>query len=291
LVLDREAFCSYPDNVCVYRVNATSLPQVTVGLENQLVPQSPTITCQGNSINLFGLTAPGIGLIYNARATVTVPGATGGFCSNGQIVVPKGYSEVIVVIAAGTDYDASNGNVAASFSFKGADPSEDVLKTATQASKKSYSSLKNAHIKDYSALFNGFTLTLPDPKGSFNVSTADLFTNYVQPGDPYVEGLLFDYGRYLFIASSRPGSLPPNLQGIWTEQYSPGWSADYHANINLQMNHWTVDQTGLGDQTGPLWSYMADTWMPRGSEIAYLLYGANEGWTTHNQMNTFGYTA
>lgn len=257
-----------------------------------MVPQAPNITCQGNSVNLRGLTAPTVGLVYNARATVQVPGSSNNdFCSNGQIVVPKGKTEIIITVAADTDYDASKGNSAAKYSFKGEDPAHKVLQVATAASQKSYSRLKNAHVKDYSALFGRFTLTLPDPKNSASVSTTDLLTNYVQPGDPYVENLLFDYARYLFIGSSRPGGLPPNLQGLWAEQYSPAWSADYHANINVQMAHWTVDQTGLGDQTGPLWSYMADTWMPRGAETAYLLYNATKGWTTHNQMNTFAYTA
>lgn len=255
------------------------------------MPQALNVTCQGNSINLWGLTVPVIGLIYNARATVTVPGSKGDFCSNGQVVVPKGQSEVIIVIAADTDYDAANGNAAANYSFKGVDPTQNVTKTATTASQKSYSSLKNSHIKDYSALFSRFTLSLPDPKRSAKVDMGVLFTNYTQPGDPYVENLLFDYARYLFIGSSRPGTLPPNLQGLWAEQYSPAWSADYHANINIQMNHWTVEQTGLGDQTGPLWGYISETWMPRGAETAYLLYNATKGWTTHNQMNTFGYTA
>ena len=229
--------------------------------------------------------------MYNARATVTVPGSRGDFCSNGNLVIPKGQSEVLIVIAADTNYDASQGNAAANYSFKGKDPTQGVLQAATKASQKAYSYLKRAHIKDYSTLFSRFTLTLPDPNGSANVSTDVLLTNYAQSGDPYIENLLFDYGRYLFIGSSRPGSLPPNLQGLWAEQYTPAWSADYHANINIQMAHWTVDQTGLGDQTGPLWSFMADTWMPRGAETAYLLYNSTKGWVTHNQMNTFGYTA
>jgi alpha-L-fucosidase 2 len=229
-------------------------------------------------------------MMYNARATVTVTDSDGDFCSNGRLVVPRGKSEVIIVIAADTDYDASKGNAAANYSFRGKDPTQAVLQTATKVSQNPYSDLKNTHVKDYSNLFDRFTLTLPDPKDSAKVPTDVLLTNYAQPGDPYVENLLFDYARYLFIGSSRPGSMPLNLQGLWTEQYTPAWDADYQANINIQMAHWTVDQTGLGDQTGPLWSMIADTWVPRGSETAYLLYNSTKGWVTHNQMNTFGYT-
>ncbi|PYH98267.1 FAD/NAD(P)-binding domain-containing protein [Aspergillus ellipticus CBS 707.79] len=294
--IEREAFCSYPDNVCAYRLTSnSSLPAITFGLENQLTSPAPNVSCHGNSISLYGQTYPSIGMIYNARVTVIVPGSknSSDLCSrlDSTVNVPEGEKEVVLVFAAGTDYDSSNGNSAADFSFKGEDPYAEVLKTATSAAKKSYSSLKSSHLKDYQDIFGTFALSLPDPNGSASQPTTELLSSYTQPGDPYVENLLFDYGRYLFISSSRPGGLPPNLQGLWTESYSPGWSSDYHANINLQMNHWAVEQTGLGDQTEPLWTYMAETWMPRGAETAELLYGTSEGWVTHDEMNTFGHTA
>ncbi|KAF7171884.1 hypothetical protein CNMCM6106_006238 [Aspergillus hiratsukae] len=293
--IEREAFCSYPDGVCVYRlVSNTSLPAVEVNLENRLAVPAPDVVCEGNSVSLYGRTFPVIGMRYNARATVAVPGLKRdlNLCAHSQsaVRVPEGQKEIVVVVAAGTDYDASKGNAAAGFSFRGKDPYDDVLKTASKAARKPYSRLKSAHVKDFQSIFDGFSLTLPDPDNSASKPTTDLITAYTQPGNPYVENLLVDYGRYLFLSSSRPGSLPPNLQGLWTEQYSPAWSADYHANINLQMNHWGVEQTGLGGQTEPLWTYMLETWLPRGTETARLLYGA-EGWVTHDEMNIFGHTA
>jgi Glycosyl hydrolase family 65, N-terminal domain len=82
-------------------------------------------------------------------------------------------------------------------------------------------------------------------------------------GDPYVEALLFDYARHLFISSSREDSLPPNLQGVWEDKLECAWSGDYHANINLQMNHWFADQVGLGPLQAALWNYMEKTWVRR----------------------------
>ncbi|RAH66524.1 uncharacterized protein BO66DRAFT_414363 [Aspergillus aculeatinus CBS 121060] len=294
--ITREAFCSYPDQVCVYRLASNrSLPAITFGLENQLSSPTPNVTCQGNSISLYGVTAPTIGMIYNARATVVVPGAktSSNYCSrnNATVNVPKGQREVFLIFAAGTNYDASKGNAAAGFSFRGKDPYQQVLQTATSAAKKPYAQLKTAHLKDFQALSGAFELSLPDPNNSSSKPTTELINSYTLPGDPFVENLLFDYGRYLFISSSRPGSLPPNLQGLWTESYSPAWSGDYHANINLQMAHWAVEQTGLGELTEPLWRYITETWMPRGAETAELLYGASSGWVTHDEMNTFGHTA
>lgn len=267
---------------------------MTVELENQLVSPAPKVSCSDGNIDLSGQTKKDIGMIYNARATVVAPGVdSGNLCSSdgSGVSVPKGQNEIVIVIAAGTNYDSSKGNAESGFSFKGEDPSKSVENTANKASQKSYSDLKSAHIKDFSKLFDKFTLKLPDSKGSASKPTDELISSYTDSGDPFVESLLFDYGRYLFISSSRPGSLPPNLQGLWTEQPSPAWSADYHANINLQMNHWGAEQSGLGDQMEPLWRYITDTWMPRGAETAKLLYGANDGWVTHNEMNIFGHTA
>jgi alpha-L-fucosidase 2 len=143
---------------------------------------------------------------------------------------------ITLVFAAGTNYDQKKGNAANNYSFQGVDPEAAVLATIQAVSKKAYQEIYNAHVEDHSALFSEFTLDLPDPNNDASVPTPQLMTDYdYEVGNPFVESLLFDYGRYLFIASSRPGSLPPNLQGIWTESLTPAWSADYHVDINLQM--------------------------------------------------------
>jgi alpha-L-fucosidase 2 len=195
-------------------------------------------------------------------------------------------------MGAGTDYDAKKGTAEFAYSFRGVDPAAAVEKTTVSAAAKTIAELRENHRQDFVGLFERFTLSLPDPLDSAKTPTAELlarFNSSSPAGDPYLENLLFNYATYLFVSSSRPGSLPPNLQGRWSEGLSPPWSADYHANINLQMNHWTPDQTGLTDLQSPLWAYMADTWAPRGRETAQLLYGA-PGWVVHNEMNIFGHT-
>lgn len=83
--------------------------------------------------------------------------------------------------------------------------------------------------------------------------------------------------------------LPPNLAGRWSQNIKASWGADYHANINFQMNLWGADETGLGDLQVSAWNYRQDTWVPRGTETAQLLHGA-PGWVTHDEMNIFGHT-
>lgn len=158
-------------------------------------------------------------------------------------------------------------------------------------SKKSYNTILQSHVKDHGEWFNKFTLDLPDPHNSADVDTMDLLTNYsTEKGDPFVENLLIEYGQYMFIASSRPGSLPPNLQGSWAPDGNPAWSSDYHIDVNVQMNHWHVEKMGLGGLTDPLWDFMTYTWVPRGTETANLWYNVS-GWVAFTNTNIFGHTA
>jgi alpha-L-fucosidase 2 len=197
-----------------------------------------------------------------------------------------------LVIAAATDYDQKRGTAAHAYDFRGEDPGPFVERVTSRAAKKTYEQLLAAHLRDYTSLQGAFTLDLPDRSGSAGVETSVLLSNYhsSDSGDPYLEGLLFDYSRHLLISSSRQNSLPANLQGRWAEGLYSAWSGDYHANINLQMNYWAADQTGLAEPQMALWNYMADTWVPRGAETAKLLYNA-PGFVVHNEMNIFGFTA
>ncbi|KAH8811188.1 glycoside hydrolase family 95 protein [Xylogone sp. PMI_703] len=286
-------FCSYPDQVCVYHLASTGvLPTTTVGLQDNLRANPSSLSsCDDNGVRLRGQTQADIGMIFEARVQV-LPNTKHSCTSSGAMIIPSNRNTKVITLiyAAGTDYDQKHGNAANNYSFKGVDPEPAVLATIKKANKRSYAAIYNAHVKDHGDLFGQFTLNLPDPKNSAAVSTPQLMTQYTTDGgNPFIESLLFDYGRYLFIASSRPGSLPPNLQGIWAEALAPAWSADYHVDINLQMNHWHTEQTGLGEISQPLWDFMTDTWVPRGSETANLLYDA-PGWVGFSNLNTFGFT-
>jgi alpha-L-fucosidase 2 len=301
--LTTSVFCSYPDHVCVYHVSTTSttlLLELTLGFENTLVEKNLLdVTCGDDYVRLRGVTqaGPPEGLKYDSIARVTRDSHAATRCSEDgsslSISTRKGQKTVTVVVGAGTNFDQTKGNAEHDYSFKGADPAAYVKKATSAAASKKYEHLLRAHLRDYQALESAFSLNLPDPNGSAEKETADLISAYTadrSTGDPFVEALLFDYSRHLLISSSRPGSLPANLQGRWTEELNPAWSADYHANINLQMNYWAADQTGLGLTQDALWDYMELNWVPRGSETARLLYDA-DGWVVHNEMNIFGFTA
>ncbi|KAI0965276.1 Six-hairpin glycosidase-like protein [Xylaria arbuscula] len=291
-------FCSYPDQVCIYHIESTSsLPAIAIGFENLLTSQDlVTTSCSGNSVQLTGYTQATSpqGMKFNAVASALGGSAVTSCSGSSSLVIDsaEGQSSQTFVIAANTDYDQKKGNKEANYSFRGQDPVPTVSKIVSQIISDQYENLLARHINDYQALEDSFSLILPDPQHSSELETEVIISNYnwTGPGDPFVESLLFDYSRHLLISSSRENSLPGNLQGRWTELLDSAWGADYHANINLQMNYWAAEQTGLGDTEAALWNYMEDTWVPRGTETAKLLYNS-DGWVVHDEMNIFGHTA
>ncbi|CZR63683.1 related to Alpha-fucosidase A [Phialocephala subalpina] len=291
-------YCSYFDQVCVYHLSSSAeLPKITIALDNQLVDRSLlNKTCGDQSVRLSGVTqlGPPIGMKYDGIARVHTQTGTA-VCDpdSGALVIPADshIREFTVVIGAGTNYDQTKGNAENNFSFMGEDPGAHVESVTSEAIAKMESDLRAAHGSDYQNLMEQFTLDLPDIAGSADLELSEMLDRYGQndTSDPYLESLLFSLGRHLFISSERENSLPSNLAGRWSETLTAAWSADYHSNINFQMNHWGVDQTGLGDLQVASWNYVEDTWVPRGTETAQLLYGA-PGWVVHDEMNIFGHT-
>ena len=303
------AYCSYPDQVCVYSLSSSAaLPSITISLENQLTsaPYSASCNPKDPSVILSGITqaGPPLGMQYEGKAQLSAgTGKRTAHCSGSSLVVPSdGKTRALsLVIGAATNYDQKAGTSESNYSFAlpGSDKNDTnsllgpiISAVTSPAAAKSESTLRQAHIADYHGLASQFTLDLPDTAGSSGLETSVLINQYNSSGegDPYLESTIFSLGRHLFISSSRDNSLPTNLAGKWSETIEAAWGADYHSNINFQMNHWGVDQTGLGSLQAAVWNYIEDTWVPRGTETAQLLYGA-PGWVTHDEMNIFGHTA
>jgi alpha-L-fucosidase 2 len=292
-------YCSYPDQVCIYNLSSSAeLPQITISLENELAAKSLlNVTCGDQYVRLTGLTqvGPPTGMKYDgiARLITRTSTATCSKTTAGTLVIAASshIRTFSVAIGANTNYDQSAGNAASDFSFKGVDPGAYVEAVTSAAAAKAESDIRQAHVADYQNLTGQFTLSLPDTASSAGLETSAIVNRYSSsgPGDPYLESVLFELGRHLFLSSTRDNSLPPGLQGRWSPGLTVSWGADYHSNINFQMNHWGVDQTGLGDLQEATWNYIQNTWVPRGTETAQLLYNA-PGWVCHDEMNIFGHT-
>jgi len=195
--------------------------------------------------------------------------------------------EVVLLVAAGTDYQG--------FAGRGTpDPIQATAKDISGAVAKSYEKLRQAHVRDYQSFFGRVSLHLDDGKPETR-SASELPTNQRHAAlgkgviDPALAALYFNYGRYLLISSSRPGTMPANLQGIWAEGIQTPWNCDYHIDINVQMNYWPAEVTGLGDCHTPLFKLIESLQEP-GAKTAKTYYGA-KGWVAHVITNPWGFTA
>jgi len=195
-----------------------------------------------------------------------------------------GADEVVVLFTAATDFDLGK------MSF---DPSIDPGAVAdailSKAARKSWSEILRDHVKEHRSFFDRVSIDLG--KSGQEALPTDERLAAVREGkdDPDLTALYFQFGRYLLMSSSRrPGRIPANLQGIWNDRMWAPWEADYHLNINLQMNYWPADLCNLSEATGPLTDWFARV-AEKGRVSARKLYGA-DGWVAFTTVNLFGRT-
>ncbi len=153
----------------------------------------------------------------------------------------------------------------------------------------SFPELKKIHIADYQSLFNRVALHLEGPSADSLPTNIRLERYTAGNEDRGLEELLFQYGRYLMISSSRPGTMPMHLQGKWNNSTNPPWAADYHTNINLQMLYWPAEITNLSECHIPLIDYI-ETLIPPGRKSAETFFGTR-GWIVNTMNNAWGYTS
>ena len=158
---------------------------------------------------------------------------------------------------------------------------------------RSWDDLLAEHTADFSAIMNRSTLTFDGDDALNELSVGERIGRLRDDpaaDDPALLSLYWNFGKYLLISSSRPGTLPANLQGVWSTGLTPPWNADYHTNINLQMNYWQAEQVGLGDCVEPLFDYMNNYLLPGGERVARENYGVN-GMVVHHLSDIYCFAA
>ena len=168
------------------------------------------------------------------------------------------------------------------------DPKAQCEKTMQAVSGKSYSALKESHLKDYRELFGRVKLDLGRSEAA-DLPTDQRLKQIADTTDPSLATLYFQFGRYLLIASSRPGCQPANLQGIWNDSLKPPWESKYTVNINTEMNYWPAEVCNLSECHEPLFSLIADC-AASGRKTAKAHYGAR-GWVLHHNTDLWRGTA
>jgi alpha-L-fucosidase 2 len=272
----REMFVSAPDQLLVMRITCDRPGQVTVRVRMSR-PADATCETDGPTwLALRGACDGGKGVRFAAhlRAEAQGKGRTRRAPDHLEI---EGMDAVTLVLAAATSY-------------AGRDPEEvcrERIRTAPE-----YRSLRARHRRDHEKLFRRVSLSLgPSPvPPSYTEQATDERLAAVRAGtdDPGLLALYFQYARYLLMASSRPGSLPANLQGIWCEELTPPWNCDYHLNINLQMNYWLAEMGNLAECAEPLFDLLESLREP-GRKTAREHYGCR-GFVAHHLTDAWGFT-
>ncbi len=283
-LFQREVFVSYPDNVIVIRFtarkgnstknNISALIELKGAHNEKTSVEKDTLLFSGKLPN---------GLEYEARAKISVNrGAQLSATTNGIYV--NNCSELLILLAAGTSYVMDY-----SKQWKGAHPHEKLVNQINSASKMSWQKLYTRHIADYQKLFGRVSLWLGKSDSSLNtIPTYKRVENYKNNGfDPELETLLFQYGRYLLISSSRRPGLPANLQGLWNNSNNPPWSSDYHSNINIEMNYWPAEVANISECHLPFFDLVMAMREPS-RKATQNAFGKVRGWTARTSHNIFG---
>lgn len=285
---ERRAFISYPDNVLALRFSADGKGLQNLRLTYGHNPLSEgTATPDGANGICFDRCLDNNGMRYVIRLRALAKGGT--VSNTGGTLSIEGADEVTFLLTADTDYKPNyNPAYDDPKAYVGTDPAKTTAEWMERAAGKGFDRLFKAHYADYAALYGRVRFDLAGK--SSDRPTDKRLAAYRQGAEDHgLESLYYQYGRYLLIASSRPGNLPANLQGIWHNNVDGPWRVDYHNNINLQMNYWPALPAGLAECAEPLTDFIRLLEQP-GRRTAKAYWGAR-GWAAGISANIFGFTA
>ncbi|MFD0865476.1 glycoside hydrolase N-terminal domain-containing protein, partial [Tessaracoccus lubricantis] len=297
----REYIASYPDNVVMMKISAdkpgavnfttTYDKKLQSGMAaDQQALSSGTVTASGSRITLAG-TSPNNGLKYNAQADVVTDGGT--TTAAGATITVAGANSATIVWAAATDYGAEyNADITKSYrdGRTAAEVAAEVTQRVTDAQTKGWAEVKTAHQADYKAIYDRVKLDLNGAALTVPTNQARSAYRGTSAADRTLETMYYQYGRYLLISSSRDHVLgAANLQGVWNQVNNPPWSADYHTNINVQMNYWPALSGNMPETYDAYLDYI-DSLVGAGATSAQNVLGIEDSWMVMNETTPFGFT-
>jgi alpha-L-fucosidase 2 len=267
----REVFASHPDNLIVTEVTADKPGMVNCTICLRSPHKSSAAQVDGDTIKLSGQVEEG-GIRFEAVAEVQAQG--GKLSVDGDAIQVTDADSFRVLLTAATNF--------VNYHELGGDPWTRCKKTLYQSNSKSTADFRLAHVVDYQNLFGRVRLDLGESPAADKPTDVRL-RDFHEGRDADLAALVFQYGRYLLIASSRKGGQPANLQGIWNESLRPPWDSKYTCNINTQMNYWPALTTNLAECQEPLDDAVSDLAVT-GQSVAKAHYGAH-GWVVHHNFD------
>ena len=284
----REAFASYPARVIAFRFTASEKGRLAFSA--RLEKTHPARITSEDGMMFYNGQVQDNGMRFDMRGMFRTDGDI--LINGGKLTVTNA-SEATVYITAATDYEMKYPSYRS-----GVDPETITIPLIEAASRLGWEELYREHLADYSAIFDRVSLKLGDEYADLpSDKLLEAYRNGDRAAMNRLETLYFQYGRYLLISSSREGSLPANLQGVWNESNTPPWCCDYHINVNLQMNYWGAYNTNMAETVPPLVEFL-DSLREPGRITAKEYYNIvtdelhpENGWTAHTQCSPFGWTA
>ena len=263
VIYTREAFASYPARAVALRLSANRAGKISFTAKYTRPAHLLTVEAQDSQMEVWGETENGAHR-FNALLRFVPEGGTISACENGEIRV-TGADAVTVLIAI-----RSGGKA--------------VLPELT-----GYRELFEDHVKDFSSIMRRCEIAY-ESDGTLDAIPIPERLRRIRSGldDPALVGLYFQFGRYLLLSSSRGDSLPANLQGVWSDGMQAPWNADYHTNINLQMNYWHAETANLAECALPLFDYVNRYLMPGGEKVAREFYHCR-GAVLHHLSDIYGF--
>ncbi|MDX2414131.1 MAG: glycoside hydrolase N-terminal domain-containing protein [Bacteroidales bacterium] len=282
----REVFSSVPHQVLVVRLSADKPGSISFraqlrGCRNMAHSNYGTdyfrmdssdddrLILRGKSADYLGIEGK---MLYRAELKAVSEGGT--VRTDGIDLYVENADAVTLYIVAATNF--------VNYKDVSADQDKRVANYLANIEALSYTQIKEAAIKDYKSLFNRVSLNLPITENSY-LPTDERMKSLEQNDDPNLASLCYNFGRYILISSSRPGTQPANLQGIWNKDQNPSWDSKYTTNINTEMNYWPVESANLSECAEPLIK-MVEELSDQGSEVAQEHYGAS-GWVFHQNTD------
>ncbi|PTR01543.1 alpha-L-fucosidase 2 [Mucilaginibacter yixingensis] len=299
----RETFISYPDKAMVVQISADKKGAIsfTAGLQSKLqfevgAAGNDQLTLKGKAPSYVANRATearqviydepkGEGMRFQVNLKIKNTG--GKVTASGNSLSVTGADEVLLYLTEATSFNGFD----KSPGLQGKDPAVEADQTLRQVSQQSYAQLLQHHTADYRNLFKRVSFELDTDLAMTKLPTDErLKTFKADHPDKQLQTLYYQYGRYLLIASSRPGSAPANLQGIWNDEVMPPWGSNYTTNINTEMNYWLAENTNLAECHQPLFDFLKELAI-NGAITAKTNYGITEGWLEHHNSDIWAKTS
>jgi alpha-L-fucosidase 2 len=278
----REVFSSPVDQVIVVRLTADKPGKISFTARLR-TPERAAVTNESpGTLVLSGVngSADGVTGALKFQARVRINAQGGNTAANGDSISVTGADTATLLIVAATSYRR--------FDDVSGDPEALTEGYLAAAEKKTFDALRDAHVAEHQQIFRRVTLDLGTTDAA-KLPTDERIRGFSKGNDPQLAALYFQFGRYLLLSSSRPGSQPANLQGIWNESMNPPWGSKYTININTEMNYWPAEECNLDECVDPLEQMVTDL-THTGARTAKEMYGAR-GWVTHHNTDLWRATA